>query len=106
VTAGAASGRVQLGLRVLDEAFKLMDSLQAQHSPHGSGECRMCPVCRGLAALREANPEAVSRMGRALADLATAIGDFTAGVAQEPDAPVPRSAPPQPVRVQPIDVTD
>jgi len=95
-----------LGLRALDEAFKLMDSLQAQNSSHGSGECRVCPLCRGVAALREANPEAVSRMGRALADLAVAFGEFTAGVAEEPDAPVSRPAPTEPVRFQPIDVTD
>jgi hypothetical protein len=109
VTAGAASGRFRVGLRVLDEAFKLMDSLQAQHppnSPQSSAECRVCPVCRSLAALREANPEAVSRMGRALTDLATAFGDLGAGVAEEPEAPVPRPAPPQPVRLQAIDVTD
>jgi hypothetical protein len=66
----------------------------------------VCPVCRSLAALREANPEAVSRMGQALTDLAAAFGDLSAGVAEEPEAPVPRPAPPQRVRLQPIDVTD
>jgi hypothetical protein len=106
VTAAPGPGLPRLGLRVLDEAFKLMDSLQAQRPSHGSGDCRVCPLCRSVAALREADPEAVSRMGRALADLVAALGDFTAGVAEEPDAPVPRPAPPQRVRVQPIDVTD
>jgi hypothetical protein len=112
---------------VLDEALKLLDAVQAQPSQaagageqraaggpdrpahsstqHG-GECRVCPVCRSLAALRKANPDAVARMGRALADLAAAFAEF-AGAAEEPDATPPaRPAPPRPVRVQRIDITD
>lgn len=106
MTAAAGGGLPLLGLRVLDEALKLMDSSQGRQPRHDGAECRVCPLCRGIAALREANPEAVSRMGRVLADLAAAFGDGTTGVAEEPDAPVPRPAPPQRVPVQPIDVTD
>jgi hypothetical protein len=114
VTAGAAPGRARQGLRVLDEALRLLDALQpspAADGPpgpaHRGGECRVCPVCRGLAALREANPEALARMGRALADLAAAVGEFAGGTAEEPDAEPPAEPEqPRPVRVQRIDVGD
>ena len=115
MTAGAAPGPARQGLRVLDEALKLLDALQAQPSPaadgppgrmHEGGECRLCPICRGLAALRDVNPEAVTRMGRALADLAAAFAEF-AGPVDEPDDTRPAEPPPpRPVRIQRIDVTD
>jgi hypothetical protein len=101
------SGRTHQGLRVLDEAVRLLDLLQEEQPrrasasagcdevdadgdvPHRGGECRRCPVCRGLAALREANPEAVTRMTRAVTELAGAIGDLLAG----PDRAQARTAP-------------
>jgi hypothetical protein len=117
---GAASGRGQQGLRVLDEALRLLDALQAprpavqtEDEPHRGGECRICPVCRGLATLRELDPEAVARMGRALIDLAAVFGEFATGRTEDSDhghhderAPDPADAPPRPVRLQRIDVTD
>ncbi|MGR6321188.1 hypothetical protein Q2K19_19820 [Micromonospora soli] len=62
----------------------------------GSPECCVCPVCRGIAALRDPNPEFAER-------LATGAGDLAAGVASllrafapaEPAAPAgPGSAGP------------
>jgi hypothetical protein len=130
---GGPSGRVHPGLRVLDEAVRLLDVLQAEQprrsaasgpdtdgdAPHPGPECRVCPVCRGLAALRAANPQAVARMTRAVADLAAAIGEFVAGPERgEPAAPAPEAgtgkrwyatcvrAARSPATVQRIDVTD
>ncbi|RLP94087.1 hypothetical protein EAD98_16920, partial [Micromonospora sp. CV4] len=40
----------------------------------GSAECCVCPVCRGIAALRDPSPEFAER-------LATGAGDLAAGVA-------------------------
>ncbi|MBM0232068.1 hypothetical protein JNW91_09450, partial [Micromonospora sp. STR1_7] len=40
----------------------------------GSAECCACPVCRGIAALRDPSPEFAER-------LATGAGDLAAGVA-------------------------
>ncbi|MET8067335.1 hypothetical protein ABZS65_27280, partial [Micromonospora sp. NPDC005313] len=40
----------------------------------GSPECCVCPVCRGIAALRDPSPEFAER-------LATGAGDLAAGVA-------------------------
>jgi hypothetical protein len=125
VTAGTApGGGAEQGRRVLDEALKLLDALQAQpasaESPpdgaHLSGECRVCPVCRGLAALREMNPDAVARGGRALGDLVGAMGEFLGDLAGGESAGDPTGAPgpppshppaaSPPVRVQRIDVSD
>jgi hypothetical protein len=94
----------QQGLRVLDEAVRLLDVLQAQprhapasgpdaggHTPHAGGECQFCPLCRGLAVLRElreANPDAAGRMTQAVTDLAGAIGDLLV----RPDRAHPRAA--------------
>lgn len=51
----------------------------------GSAECCVCPVCRGIAALRDPSPEFAER-------LATGAGDLAAGVASllrafAPDGP-------------------
>jgi hypothetical protein len=40
----------------------------------GSAECRVCPICRAIAALRDPGPEVAER-------LATGAGDLAAGVA-------------------------
>lgn len=90
------SARTQQGLRVLDEALRLLDALHVEpagrpsasdpeaeagrdDASHQGWECRVCPVCRGMAALRAVNPEATQRMGRAVAELAAAIGDLVVG---------------------------
>jgi hypothetical protein len=130
-----AVSAAQQGLRVLDEAVRLLDVLQAEWRPRGEApesdgadegahhgrDCRACPLCRALAALREANPEAVARMTGAVADLAGAIGDLVAGPARAQEtapgaatgnrwdaADGPRSAPPGTgqTMVQRIDVTE
>ncbi|MEU4334078.1 hypothetical protein AB0F59_05560 [Micromonospora lupini] len=59
----------------------------------GSAECCVCPVCRGIAALRDPSPEFAER-------LATGAGDLAAGVASllrafAPPEP-PTTAAPQP----------
>ncbi|MCI4061851.1 hypothetical protein MRQ36_04410 [Micromonospora sp. R77] len=60
----------------------------------GSPECCVCPVCRGIAALRDPSPEFAER-------LATGAGDLAAGVASllrafAPAEPAPSTAPPGP----------
>jgi hypothetical protein len=111
-------GRDQSGLRVLDEAVRLLDLLQARQprrapasdpdadadstARHRGDQCRLCPVCRGLAALREANPEAVARMTSAVAELAAAIGDLVAGPDRDrPGRDRPDPAPPDRVQRDP-----
>ncbi|MFC5922503.1 hypothetical protein [Micromonospora vulcania] len=59
----------------------------------GTAECCICPVCRGIAALRDPSPEFAER-------LATGAGDLAAGVASllRAFAPVesPQASPPEP----------
>ena len=85
------------------------------HDHTEPAECRFCPLCRALAAVRATNPDAVARMGRAVGDLVGALADLVgpgAGEAGEPAAetrePSEPPAPPRPhpVRVQRIDITD
>jgi hypothetical protein len=51
----------------------------------GPDSCRSCPVCQALAALREADPDAVHRLELAAAGLITAVRELFAGPA--PDHP-------------------
>ncbi|MDZ5442688.1 hypothetical protein U2F26_08075 [Micromonospora sp. 4G57] len=63
----------------------------------GSAECCICPVCRGIAALRDPSPEFAER-------LATGAGDLAAGVASllrafapaEPSPPAPEGGSTEP----------
>jgi hypothetical protein len=59
-------------------------------------ECRLCPFCAGLAALREARPEAVEHLVKAGAELllaAKALLDGAAEPAGPPPVPYRRSRP-------------
>jgi hypothetical protein len=115
--------RHEPGRRLLDEALRLLDVAQATRpagAAQGSGshagpECRICPLCRGIAYLREVDPQAVERLTGAVTDLVAAVRDLL-GAAPAPEAQgeddgaaatgaggapvVPR------VSVQQIDVTD
>ncbi len=64
---------------------------------HGGGapECQVCPVCLGLAALRQARPEVLEHLVKAGAELLLAVRALLD--AQEP-------APARPATVQRINV--
>ena len=92
------SDRAGQGRRALDEALRLLDVLQAAPpqgpdpaapGAHAGGECAICPVCRGIAYLRRADPDAVDRITGAVADLGAALRDLLgaapAGAAGAPD---------------------
>ncbi len=93
-------GGAEHGRRVLDEALRLLDVLQATRpadagdgaTAHGGPECRYCPLCRGIAHLREADPEALDRLTGAVAEAAGAVLDLVAGLAGA--AAAPAAAPP------------
>jgi hypothetical protein len=82
---------------------------------HPGPDCRICPFCRGIAYLREVDPQAVERLTGAVAEVAAAVRDLLGATA--PEAQHPGGAPgdegvsdgyagvPR-VRVQQIDVTD
>jgi hypothetical protein len=79
------SDRSEQGRRLLDEAVRLLDAVQSADASatHGT-DCRWCPVCRGAAALRELDPEAVTRVATAVGDLAGAVRDLLSGPRQDP----------------------
>ena len=59
-------------------------------------ECQICPICAGLAALREARPEAVEHLVKAGAELLLAAKALLDGVAEPARGPGPRRRRPRP----------
>ena len=53
-------------------------------------ECQACPICAGLAALREARPEAVEHLVKAGAELLLAARALLDGAAEPARGPTPR----------------
>ena len=52
--------------------------------PHLEGECRSCPVCQGLALLREVRPEVVDGLGDVLDALAATVRSFSSSSSSSP----------------------
>ena len=50
--------------------------------PHLEGQCRSCPVCQGLALLREVKPEVVDGLGDVLDALAATVRSFSSSPAR------------------------
>jgi hypothetical protein len=129
-------GRPEQGRRLLDEALRLLDVAQAtrltgtgtgtgarvaqEAEARAAAECVNCPVCRGIAYLRQVDPQAVERLTGAVADVAVAVRDLLGAttVPQRPGAErsaagngrgtggSPEGGGVPPVSVQKIDVTD
>ncbi len=64
------------------EAGRLMDALREWLDARGvpetpiatdSAECRACPICLGLSAIREHHPEVVEQLGRAAEAMLAAV---------------------------------
>ena len=119
---GAGTGR-----QLADEAVRLLAALTGASASHGGPECRICPICQAIAAVRNVRPEALEHLIGAVLELAAAVREFTvppAGTAPAgpgaagPGATGPGAAGPQTAgpaadpsagadqRVQHIEVTD
>jgi hypothetical protein len=59
-------------------------------------ECQTCPICAGLAALREARPEAVEHLVKAGAELLLAAKALLDGAAEPTGAQAPGRRRPRP----------
>ena len=59
-------------------------------------ECQTCPICSGLAALREARPEAVEHLLKAGAELLLAARALLDGAGEAARGPTPRRRRPRP----------
>lgn len=71
--------------------------LDGEHLATGSAECRVCPVCQAVGALRHVRPEAVEHLLDAAASFVAAL---RAAAGSPPDSP------PDGPRVQRIDVQE
>lgn len=88
-----------------EEAARLLAAVQDwarsrfdhEHLATGSAECQVCPVCQGIAALRQVRPETVEHLLDAAASFVAAVKSTLP--ATPPDRP--RSE-----RVQHIDVSE
>jgi hypothetical protein len=65
-------------------------------TPAQAAECQFCPLCAGLAALREARPEAVEHLAKAGAELFLAARALLEGVGVPAGAPGPGRHRPRP----------
>lgn len=88
-----------------DEAAKLFSAVQdwvrtrwdSEHLATGSTECQICPLCQGVAALRQVNPETVEHLLDAAASFVAALKSaLTSPAAPSDDEP----------RVQHIDIQE
>ena len=71
--------------------------LDSEHLATGSPECRVCPVCQAVGALRHVRPEAVEHLLDAAASLVAAL---------RATATTPSDEPPRGPRVEHIDVAE
>lgn len=71
--------------------------LDAEHLATGSAECRVCPLCQAIGAVRHVRPEAVEHLLDAAASFVAAL---------RATGPAPGDAPPPGSRVEHIDVRE
>ncbi|MBQ0982425.1 hypothetical protein [Micromonospora sp. M61] len=69
----------------------------------GSAECCVCPVCRGIAALRDPSPEFAERLATGAGDLAAGVASLLRAFSPAEPPPTSPSEPPfeQPARTAP-----
>lgn len=71
--------------RLLDSLKEWLDARGASDLPLATGgpECKVCPICLAVSALRDRNPEVVEQLGKAgealLAALRSAVSDHEKG---------------------------
>ncbi len=76
-----------------DEAAKLFAAAQdwartrfdSAHLSTGSSECQVCPVCQGVAALRQVNPQTVEHLLDAAASFVAALKSTVSGQQPPPE---------------------
>jgi hypothetical protein len=65
---------VAAAIAAVSMAARGLSAATGDHLATGSAECRICPICRVIAAVREPDPDLTER-------LATSAGELAAGVA-------------------------
>jgi hypothetical protein len=77
---------------------------EAAHAGGGVADCQACPVCLGLAVLRQARPEAVEHLAKAGAELLLAARALLEGAGPRPAGPDGNGGPARPEGMQRIDI--
>jgi hypothetical protein len=77
---------------------------EAGHAGEGVAGCQACPICMGLAVLRQARPEAVQHLAKAGAELLLAARAVLEGAGPRPAAPGGNGRPSRPEGMQRIDI--
>ncbi|MET7750961.1 hypothetical protein [Micromonospora sp. NPDC005367] len=62
----------------------------------GTAECCICPICRGIAALRDPSPEFAERLATGAGDLAAGVASLLRAFASASPHPQPASPHPEP----------
>ncbi len=81
-----------------EEAAKLLAAAQewararfdSEHLATGASECQVCPMCQGIAALRQVRPETVEHLLDAVASVVAAL---RSSVSSHPHPPRPGGSP-------------
>lgn len=95
---------MRAGRRLAEEGLRLLDAAQRSAIDHQGPDCRRCPVCQGIAAVRRVRPEAVERLADVLSDVATALRDTREMGGAGESHGQPPSRHPEPVQY--IDISD
>ncbi|NLU77442.1 hypothetical protein HCA58_03345 [Micromonospora sp. HNM0581] len=69
----------------------------------GGAECCVCPVCRGIAALRDPSPEFAERLATGTGDLAAGLASFLRAFAPAESVVAPTSGPAAGATTDPFD---
>jgi len=85
--------------RLVEEATLLIDALGGLPPHHAGAECRICPVCRLLATVRELRPEVLEHLSLAAVELLAAVREFAA------PTPAGRAPAPEPASERPSERT-
>lgn len=73
-----------------DEAAKLLATVREWVDGHlatSGADCQVCPVCQGIAALRESKPQVVAHLAAAGVSLAAAVREFVDAGGNGPGGP-------------------
>ena len=97
----AAQEAARLFAAVEDWARTRGDTYAAEHGTTGSTTCGVCPVCSGIALLRDVRPETVEHLLDAAASVVAAV---RSAVVPPPDGSRPDG--PRPGGVEHIDVRE
>lgn len=109
--------RASASSAVVEELLRLLQAWQEDLRGHGGPECRSCPVCQLIAAIRNTRPEVLEHLACAVGEVASALRSVIQPAGAPPATRPARTQPGggaaggrarsrQPAPVERIDVTE